>query len=254
MDDGDTSMVGLVAIVVGGGGEIGAACGFELARRGATTYLADTDEAALDERQKIAADRWPNVVPLALDVTDNDSVKKATAFVSSLHGKIDIVVLSAGYSGDIATLDETSDSQWARVLDVNLLGAARCARLMVPKMPLSGGRVIIVSSIVAYAPRIGRSAYGASKAALSGLTRLWALEFAHLGVTVNAVCPGPTDTAFFRRSIQSEDDLRRREAAIPLGRLVSCEDVANCVAFFAAPGAGAITGQNLHVNGGEYMN
>jgi len=238
---------GPIVVVVGGGGEIGFACGALLARQGARVVIADLAEAVAGRE----ADTEMSTV--VMDVTNDASVATATEQIVARAGGVDVLVMSAGYSGNPMPAGETPDAHWQRVLDVNLIGTAHCVRHLTARMPESGGRVVIVSSIVAYAPRLGRSAYGSAKAALSGLTRILALELASANITVNGVCPGPTDTAFFRRSITSPDDLRRRVAAIPIGRLVTPADVAHAVAFLSSPAAGAIAGQNLHVNGVEYM-
>lgn len=233
-----------VAAVLGGAGEIGRACAMALSAGGDRVHVVDRAEVA--DMQGLTA--W------TADVTDVDAIRGVVDSIVAAEGRLDVLVLSVGYSGPPVAADTTSAELWDRVLDTNVLGAVRAYQAAVPALRRSGaGRIVVISSIVADVPRLGRSAYGAAKAALSGLTRIWALEEARHGTTVNAVCPGPTDTEFFRQSIRDESDLADRLARVPTGRLVTPRDVAEAVRFLASPGAGAITGQSLHVNGGEYM-
>jgi NAD(P)-dependent dehydrogenase (short-subunit alcohol dehydrogenase family) len=242
-------------VVPGARGGFGRATARALLAPGARVTLMARDAAALEAA---AAGLGGGAAWRTLDVTDPAGV--AQAFADA--GAVDILVNNAGQAAS-APFGRTDDALWQRMLDVNLTGAWHCIQAALPGMADAGwGRIVNVASTAGLTGYRYVAAYCAAKHGLVGLTRALALEVAHRGVTVNAVCPGYTETDIVadavaniaRKTGRSEEQARAGLAAAnPQGRLVQPDEVAHAVAWLCMPGAAALNGQAIAVAGGEVM-
>ncbi|WP_332854394.1 SDR family NAD(P)-dependent oxidoreductase [Duganella sp. S19_KUP01_CR8] len=262
---GGLPLSGKHALVTGGARGIGAACAQALLLRGARVTLAGRDAqallAAVESMSAIAQPLGGAVAMQVLDVTDEESVRSGFA-AAACFGRIDILVNNAGQAAP-APFGKTDAALWQRMLDVNLTGTFHCAQAALPGMlEAKWGRIVNVASTAGLVGYRYVSAYVAAKHGVIGLTRALALEVATKGVTVNAVCPGYTETDIVREAVanivartgRSEDEARAELAAgNPQKRLVQSEEVASAVAWLCLPEAGAMNGQSVAVAGGEVM-
>lgn len=235
-----------IAVVTGGASGIGAATARGLAAEGARVALLDSDEAALREMVK----HIPGAKGFRVDVSSGASIEAAFDAVLAAFGTVHVLVNSAGVIGR-QTLQNMTEAEWSRVLDVNLKGTALCTKAVIAPMRArtGGGAVVNVSSMagkrVSFA---GGVHYTASKTGVVGFTAHAAFELAPDGIRVNAVCPGPTITGMTKKA--SPERLAWTASKIPLGRWVSAEDVANAILFLASDEAAMCTGATLDVDGG----
>jgi NAD(P)-dependent dehydrogenase (short-subunit alcohol dehydrogenase family) len=253
-----TALAGRHAVVTGGGRGIGAAIATALGHEGARITLMGRDDAQLQEK----AATLPACQAVRCDVTDEASVAAAFAQAARGFGPVAILVNNAG-AAESAPLLGTSLELFRRMLDVNLIGTFLCSRAALPDMlEASFGRIVNVASVAGLKGAAYVSAYCAAKHGVVGLTRALALETAAKGITVNAVCPGYTDTDMARNAIANIARKTGRSAADaeaelvkknPQGRLIRPEEVAATVLWLCAPGSEAITGQVIAVAGGEVM-
>ena len=241
-----------VAVVTGGARGVGFGIGSVLAAEGARVVLADVDGDAAAHAASSLRERQLDAVGIRADVTDNASLDELVSDVEGDYGRIDIVAANAGIYPPL-TLEQLTDAQLQRVLDINVGGAIRTIRACLPAMLARRyGRIVLTSSITGpITGQVGFAAYGATKAAMLGFMRSAAVELAPNGVTVNAVLPGNVETpGFFDLS---EEHQRRMLSAIPLGRLATPEDVGWAVRFLASPEAAYVTGQTLVIDGGQVL-
>lgn len=241
-----------VAIITGAAQGIGKALALGLADRGATVIASDLNLAGAEAiAAQIAAARG-RAYPLRLDVADSAEIRDAMSFAADVGG-IDILINNAGVFPRSAVL-EMDEREWDHVIAVNLTGTFLCSKAASGLMRKQGrgGRIVNVTSGAAFMVTANAAHYSASKAGIVALTRTLALELAPHRVTVNAIAPGLTDTAQ-PRIAYSEEDLQAFASRIPLGRIAQPEDMVPAVLFLCSDGAGYITGQTLHVNGGLYM-
>jgi len=239
-----------VALVTGATQGIGRALALGLAAAGATVVCSDVEAA--DATAEAIRDAGGDGHALALDISAEEQVTAAMAFLDGLGG-VDLLVNNAGIFPRSPVLDLDA-AEWDRVMAVNLRGTFLCSRGAAGRMRAQGrgGRIVNVTSGAAFVPTPQSAAYAASKAGIVALTRVLALELAADRVTVNAVAPGLTDTAQ-PRAFYSEDDLQAFAGRIPAGRLGMPEDIVPAVLLLCSDEAAYITGQTLHVNGGLYM-
>ncbi len=250
------ALAGRHALVTGGGRGIGAAIAKALAGLGAAVTVLGRDLARLEE----TAAALPKAQVVPCDVTDEAAVGRAFAQAVAQTGAAHILVNNAGAALS-APLAKTTLEQFRAMIEVNLTGAFLCCRAVLPGMLAAGtGRIVNIASTAGLKGGAYISAYCAAKHGLVGLTRALALETADKGITVNAVCPGYTETDMARQAIATIVEKTGRSAAEaraelvktnPQGRLVQPEEVAATVAFLCLPGAEAITGQALVLAGGE---
>jgi NAD(P)-dependent dehydrogenase (short-subunit alcohol dehydrogenase family) len=232
---------GLTVVISGGSSGIGAAAADAFAARGANVAVLDLNPSE---------QHWSH----KCDVADDNQVRLAVAATKAHFGGIDILVNNAGI-GAIGTVEENSDKQWFRVLDVNLLGMVRLARACLPHLRESAAPAIVnTSSIAATAGLVKRALYSASKGAVQSLTMAMAADHVAEGIRVNCVNPGTADTPWVQRLLdQAEDPAAERarlEARQPTGRLVSADEVAAAIVYLADPANKAVTGMSLAVDGG----
>ena len=246
-------LAGKIALVTGAQQGIGKAIALAYGREGASVVLnyLDNQAAAQEIASQIRA-LGPRAVPIAGDVAQAADVRRMVEAGESLGG-IDILVNNAGIFPRVEFLDMT-EAQWDEVLNVNLKGTFLCTQAVAQKLVERGraGAVINLASSAAFRSSPRGVHYVASKAGIVGVTRATALELAPYRVRVNAIAPGTTDTAQPRYGM-SEEELQAAGRQVPLGRMGTPEDVADLAVFLASEEARHITGQTLHVNGGQYL-
>jgi 3-oxoacyl-[acyl-carrier protein] reductase len=243
---------GKVAIVTGGSRGIGRAAAEALASRGAHVVIGyvSGESAARQVADAISA-RGGKAELLQVDVADTPSTEAAVSETAKRLGRLDIVVASAGVSIDALAL-RLKEDDFDRTLAVNLKGAVACARAALkPMMRARTGRIIFLSSVVGEMGNVGQTAYAASKAALLGVAKSLAREYASRGITVNAVAPGFVETDM--TSALPDEAKQAMLSAVPLGRAGTVGDVAAAICYLASDEAGYVTGHTLRVNGGMYM-
>ncbi|MDI3288533.1 3-oxoacyl-[acyl-carrier-protein] reductase [Polyangium sp. 15x6] len=243
---------GKVALVTGASRGIGRATAEALAAQGAhvvVNYVRGEDEA----RRVVQAieERGGKAEALGFDVADMQATDEAIAALAKRLGRLDILVANAGIAIDNLVL-RVKEEEIDRVFAVNVKGAIGCARAAIkPMMRARAGRIVLLSSIVGEMGNAGQAVYAASKAALLGLSKTLAREYASRNITVNVVAPGFIDTDM--TSSLGTEVKEGMLKAIPLGRTGKPEEVAAAVIFLCSDAASYITGETIRVNGGMYM-
>lgn len=249
--------VGRVAVVTGGGGGIGGATCARFAQEGAQVAVFDRDvEAARRVAQGIVA-QGGRAQAFACDITDRTSVDAAVAQVLAGMGGIDVLVNNAGWDVFLP-FTRTVPEQWERLIAVNLTGALHMHHAVLPGMvERKAGRIVNIASDAARVGSSGEAVYAACKGGLVAFSKTLAREHARHNITVNVVCPGPTDTALFADYKKGAGNPEKLEEAfrrsIPLGRIGQPGDLPGAIAFFASDDAAFVTGQVLSVSGGLTM-
>lgn len=245
------SLAGKIAVVTGGARGIGQAVATTLAREGADVVVADIEASRCEETVNLIQQAGRKALALGVNVGEWDQVKSMADRIVQEWGRIDILVNNAGITRD-GLLMRMKEEDWQSVLQVNLTGTFFCSKAILPTMSKQrSGRIVNIASIVGAIGNIGQANYAASKAAVIGLTKTVAREYAGRNVTVNAVAPGFIDTPMTQQlSPEIKETLLNQ---IPCKRLGQASDVAEAVCFLSSDKAGYITGHVLHVNGGMHM-
>jgi len=240
-----------VAVVTGGAQGIGKAICQSLAAVGGAVVVSDMNLAGAEKTAAEITAQGQEALALQVNVADETSVKDMFDTVLSRLGKIDILINNAGITRDTLLL-RMKEEDWDAVLSVNLKGVFHCMKAALrPMSKQRSGKIVTISSIVGAIGNAGQANYAASKAAVIGLTKTVAREYAGRGITVNAVAPGFIETAMTAALPQAVQDTLKKQ--IPMARLGRPSDVADAVAFLVSDRANYITGQVIHVNGGMYM-
>ena len=252
-----TRFAGKVVVVTGGGGGIGGATSRRFAREGARVAVFDLD---LEAAKKVAADIASAsgvAEAFACDIADRRAVDSAVAAAEARLGPIDVLVNNAGW--DIfRPFVKTVPAQWDKLIAVNLTGALHMHHAVLPGMVArKAGRIVNIASDAARVGSSGEAVYAACKGGLVAFSKTIAREHARHGITVNVVCPGPTDTALFADYKEGAGNPEKLVEAftrsIPLGRIGQPDDLPGAILFFGSDAAAYVTGQVLSVSGGLTM-
>jgi NAD(P)-dependent dehydrogenase (short-subunit alcohol dehydrogenase family) len=259
MNESTAKLAGRHVFVTGASRGIGANIAAALAADGARVSLVGRDSARL---AAVAAELGgaEHAVPIVADVTDAGSVMEAFAAARRQFGPVHILVNNAGQAA-AAKFTDTDEALWQSIIAVNLTGTYFCTRMAIPDMLQTGfGRVVNIASIAGLRGAAYISAYATSKHAVIGLTRSLAMEYATRNITVNAVCPGYTDTDIVKRAVDNivkktgrsaGEALATLTATNPQGRLIAPAEVSNTVLWLCRPGTESVTGQSIVIAGGE---
>jgi 3-oxoacyl-[acyl-carrier protein] reductase len=242
---------GRVAVITGASQGIGRSCALKLASSGASVALLARNQQKLEELAGEITSSGGRAYVAATDLENEEQIKTAFKAVAAELGKIEILVNNAGITRDQLIM-RMKRADWDAVINTNLTSAYLCTQQAISSMlKLRWGRIINITSIFGQMGQAGQANYASSKAGLIGLTMAVAREVGSRNITCNAVAPGFIETAM--TSALSDELKQKALETIPLGRIGTPEDVANCVAFLASEEAGYITGHVLNVNGGMLM-
>ncbi len=243
---------GMVALVTGAGSGIGRHACAVLAEAGAHVAAADIDGAAAEATAAALRERGLGCEAHALDVTDASAALGLASILDGRHGRIDILINSAGIALR-KPAEELDPADWRRVVDVNLSGVYYVSRAVAgPMLRRRTGAIVNIASIMGLTgggiyPNVS---YHATKGAVVNMTRALAVEWADRGVRVNAIAPTFVRTALTERLFSTPETLRRIEERTPLGRTAALEDLSGAILFLSAPAAAMVTGHTLPVDGG----
>jgi len=258
MDSGGDSTQHQVVLITGGATGLGFAMAQTFASRGDRVAIASRRQANIDSAvNKLNEYSIQPAMGVAMDVTDDQSVEAAVEQVVKVHGKIDVLINSAGYTERTPTLELTS-TDFNRMIDTHVTGLLRCAKAVAARMKNNldsqgnpqGGAIVNIASVASAADLIETTAYGSAKAAVMGLTRALANEWASYHIRVNAILSGFVVTDLNRDLIVKTDRGRRVIERTPMARFGKPEEIAAAATFLASPQASFITGHGLVVDGG----
>lgn len=244
-----------VAIITGASRGIGLAIARKLWNDGVHVALC---ARSIDSLKKHEAEMGDRALAVAMDIRDQKNVEHGIQRVADRFGKIDIIVNNAGVSG-VTPIDAGDTAPWIDIINTNIVGSYHVTRAAIPHMP-DGGRVIMISSVLGKFGVPGYTAYCTAKTGLIGFTRALALELAPRKITVNALCPGWVDTEMALTGIKNgaaaqeisvEEFRKQAMSRVPLGEMVTPEEVANLVAFLASDAGKNITAQAISICGGS---
>jgi NAD(P)-dependent dehydrogenase (short-subunit alcohol dehydrogenase family) len=246
------TLEGNVAVVVGGGSGIGRATAEQFAERGATVVVADIRESSAMETATLLTDKGATASAHRCDITRQDDCRRLIDNVVSLHGTVDMVTSTVGWSD--TTFFMTEDAEyWRRIIDINLMGAIFLSRAALgPMTDQQRGAIVLTSSDAGKVGTMGETVYAAAKAGVIGFVKSLAREIARDGLRVNAISPGPTDTPLLR-SQSDQHVIDKMVRAVPLKRMGLAHEQAAAIVFLASEEASYITGQTLSVSGGLTM-
>jgi 3-oxoacyl-[acyl-carrier protein] reductase len=240
---------GQVAFVTGAGRGIGKAIALRFAREGADIALVDVDGASAEATGREIGALGRRAFVRTADVGDCETIQPVIAEAAATLGRLDVLVNNAGIGRGKRFLDITREN-CERHLRVHLSGSFYCAQAAAREMARRRyGRIVNIASVAGLMGPIDLAPYGAAKAGIIGLTRAAALDLADLGITVNAIAPGPIDTELLRT--WPPDALRERAQHLPVARLGTPDEIAHAALFLASPDSGFITGAVLVVDGGS---
>lgn len=246
-----------IVIVTGGGGGIGGAACRRFAREGARVAVFDLNEEAAARVAAQIREEGGRAEAVRCDITDRASVDAAVVRTVEVLGPVDVLVNNAGWDV-FKPFTKTAPADWDRLIAINLTGALHMHHAVLPAMAArKAGRIVNIASDAARVGSSGEAVYAACKGGLVALSKTLAREHARHGITVNVVCPGPTDTALFadyREGAGNPEKLMEAfTRSIPLGRIGQPDDLPGAIVFFASDDAAFVTGQVLSVSGGLTM-
>jgi 2-hydroxycyclohexanecarboxyl-CoA dehydrogenase len=238
-------------VVTGGASGIGKATAFLLAREGSRVIIGDLDDAGGLAGSIEGAAEHLAIDYLPLDLTDKSSIDSFVGAVHQRVARVDGLVNGAGWD-QIQPFLENPPEMWDRVIAVNLMGAVRLTRgLLPPMVAANAGKIVNISSDAGRVGSMGETVYAAAKGGLIAFTKSLARELARYRINVNCVCPGPTDTPLFQRQPERIKEALTR--AIPFRRIAQPIEIAHAIMFFLSARSDYITGQVLSVSGGLTM-
>ena len=245
-------------VITGGGGGIGGATSRRFARQGARVAVFDLNPEAAEKVAAQIRAEGGQAQAFRCDITDRASVDAAVAATLERFGAIDVLVNNAGWDV-FKPFTKTEPAQWDKLIAINLTGALHMHHAVLPGMAArKAGRIVNIASDAARVGSSGEAVYAACKGGLVAFSKTIARELARDGITVNVVCPGPTDTALFADYKEGAGNPEKLMEAftrsIPLGRIGQPDDLPGAILFFASDDAAYITGQVLSVSGGLTMN
>jgi len=249
-----TGVTGRTAVVTGAANGIGRAIAIALASAGARVAVCDIDADAAAHVVRDITDEGALARAFHMDVASSASISSAIDSIHDEFGTIAILVNNAGIDR-IEPFVESTEQTWRRLVDVNFLGPVACTRAVLDEMTEAGfGRIVSISSDAGKVGSSGEVVYSGTKGAVIAFSKALARETATLGITVNCVCPGPTDTALLDQvAVRSQRLYDSMARSVPMKRIGHPSDIVPAVLFFAGEEASYITGQALSVSGGLTM-
>jgi NAD(P)-dependent dehydrogenase (short-subunit alcohol dehydrogenase family) len=251
----DETFAGRIAVVTGGGSGLGRAIALELARLGAGVVVAGRREDPLAETVSLVEERGGEALAQPTDVREPEAVEALMAAAVDRFGRLDVLVNNAA-GNFVVKAEDLSPNGWRAVVGIVLDGTFLCTRAAGQRMIAQGEGGAILSVIASYAWTGGPGTIhsAAAKAGILALTRTLAVEWAQHKIRANCICPGPTDTEGAGQALwPTEDDRARVAATVPAGRLASPEEIAVWAAALCSPYADYITGENLTIDGGHWL-
>ena len=239
-----------IALITGAAGGFGRAMALEFARQGGQIFAADRNEAGVRETADLVNNQGGAATPVRCDVSDTDDIAALLSEIEKTFGRLDVLVNNAGIT-QREDFRHITDAQWQELLDVNLTAAMRLSRDGLKLLKISGASSIVnISSIMERVHVRQLSAYSTTKAALAGLSRAMAVEYAAFNIRVNYLCPGYAETAMTERILRNSAVRQGLLDRTPLGRFCLPEEIAMAALFLASDEAAFITGEGLTIDGG----